>query len=316
MNTEYPKVSIIVPVFNEEAHVAKCLDSLLKIEYPENKLEIMVIDNGSTDSSAEIVRTYPVQYTLLPGVKVGAVRNKGAEIASGSIFVFIDGDCVVDPGWLKRAISILTCENMDAVGGLAGLRNNPNWIEANWILEQPGNPFVYQKTLVGACMIISKSAFNAIGGFNEVMSAGEDSDLSSKLTAGGFSYTISPKLNVVHYGFPITIQDFLLRQMWHSSSYGEDFGLILTDRIFLLVVIFTIGMFASVLTIVYPMLLPIVLMFLLFPPATLSVKRLYRFRFLTFNPVRLLQVFFIDVLYLFGRSISLLKGLGRRINIS
>ena len=76
-----PTISIIVPLYNEEQFIGKCLESLVECEYPSNKKEIIVVDNGSCDSSFEIASEFDVTLLKIVDVKVGAVRNFGVHHA-------------------------------------------------------------------------------------------------------------------------------------------------------------------------------------------------------------------------------------------
>ena len=95
-------ISIIVPFYNAEDHIKDCAESLLSQKYPTNDYEIIFVDNNSTDSSIDIVKSYP-QIKLLSESKQGsyAARNRGIKEANGQIFAFTDPDCVASPDWLR-----------------------------------------------------------------------------------------------------------------------------------------------------------------------------------------------------------------------
>jgi glycosyltransferase involved in cell wall biosynthesis len=96
-------ISVIVPAFNSEATLRECLDALLGQDYPANQYEVIIVDNNSTDSSAEIVRGYQ-RVTLLRERKRGsyAARNRGLREAGSDIIAFTDSDCVARPDWLSQ----------------------------------------------------------------------------------------------------------------------------------------------------------------------------------------------------------------------
>src|ERR1039458_10266218 len=97
-------VSIIIPAFNEEQSIRQCLDSLVRMGSPRESFEVIVVDNGSTDRTPEVVRSYSGALDLTVLAKadahVSALRNVGALHARGSTFAFLDADCTVPPGWL------------------------------------------------------------------------------------------------------------------------------------------------------------------------------------------------------------------------
>lgn len=96
------KASIVVPLFNAEAYLERCLRALLAQDYPHERYEIVVVDNNSTDRTAQIVRRHP-RITLAAEAKQGsyAARNHGTRLATGDVIVFTDPDCEPDPGWLS-----------------------------------------------------------------------------------------------------------------------------------------------------------------------------------------------------------------------
>ena len=137
MSRSVPSISVVIPVYNEERYLGACLTSLAKLDYPDSEVEIILVDNGSTDRSLDIAGGYDVKVYECPGVTVGAVRNFGASKATGKLIVFIDSDCVVKPDWLHRGLSSLG-EGVDVAGGLYLLRERPSWIERYWILNRRG----------------------------------------------------------------------------------------------------------------------------------------------------------------------------------
>ncbi len=95
--------SVIVPFLNEERYIECCIKSLLRQDFDVRERELIFVDNGSTDGSAEIVRRYP-EITMLrePLPNVYAARNKALAIARGEIIAFTDADCEVAPDWLSQ----------------------------------------------------------------------------------------------------------------------------------------------------------------------------------------------------------------------
>ncbi|MBN1814989.1 MAG: glycosyltransferase [Anaerolineae bacterium] len=98
-----PEISIIVPVYNAERYLGSCMEALLSQSYPKERYEIIVVDNGSTDVSAGIVRSYP-DITLLFEGRRGAyvARNRGIAEAHSAILAFTDPDCIPQPDWLEN----------------------------------------------------------------------------------------------------------------------------------------------------------------------------------------------------------------------
>src|SRR5262245_6871280 len=97
--SELPHVSVVVPVFNAQQTIRACIQSLLRLNYPKPNLELIFVDNVSTDRTPEILRQYQPDIRILHQSKKGpaAARNKGILNAAAEIIAFTDSDCVVDP---------------------------------------------------------------------------------------------------------------------------------------------------------------------------------------------------------------------------
>ena len=124
-------ISVIVPFLNEEPYIEKCIRSLLDQDFDKDKYELIFIDNGSTDRSAEIVRGFPNIIILEESIKCPyAARNKGLSVAKGQIFAFTDADCVVSYNWLtqiyegitKLSAAILLGKRFFSIGSSAALK--------------------------------------------------------------------------------------------------------------------------------------------------------------------------------------------------
>jgi glycosyltransferase involved in cell wall biosynthesis len=117
-NVESPLISVIVPFFDSERHIAACIESLLSQDAAGAPYEILLIDNGSTDNSRAIVERYP-ELIVLEESKPGAyaARNTGIRQTRAPLIAFTDADCVVAPDWLR---SIQTAMQDRAVAVLLG----------------------------------------------------------------------------------------------------------------------------------------------------------------------------------------------------
>jgi glycosyltransferase involved in cell wall biosynthesis len=109
-----PNVSIIIPAHNEERHIEKCIESLLAQEYRD--IEIIVVDNGSSDNTSKIVERYVESYggkvrllRMESNIGPGGGRNAGASNATGEILVFVDADMVFPPDYVTKLISPIQC---------------------------------------------------------------------------------------------------------------------------------------------------------------------------------------------------------------
>ncbi|HRD66719.1 MAG TPA: glycosyltransferase [Candidatus Competibacter sp.] len=209
-----PFVSIIIPSYNESKYIRLCLESLRNLNYPEDKLEIIIIDNGSTDDTVVICSEYTSKIYIALNLTVAGLRNFGADKAIGKIYAFIDADCIADVDWLKNAIKVLKQEDNCVTGSKCNVPPDAGWVEKVWFSQKTKGraEVVY---INSGNLIIPKEIFNKIGGFNESLKTGEDYDLC--LRAKKITKIISDNsVNVVHLGNPKTLGSFLKREIWHG----------------------------------------------------------------------------------------------------
>ena len=118
-----PFVSMVVPACNEGKTIGACLDSLAGQNYPKDKYEIIVVDNNSTDNTAEIARSFNT--TVIKEKRQGLVfsHRQGIAVSQGSIIAFLDADSLARPLWLKKMVKIYQQDE-----GVVGIGQNLNLI--------------------------------------------------------------------------------------------------------------------------------------------------------------------------------------------
>jgi glycosyltransferase involved in cell wall biosynthesis len=306
-----PIITIIIPAYNEQKYINECLKSIFHSNLGPKTFEVIVVDNGSTDGTVDIARSYNVSLYINEEANVGGVRNYGAKYAKGQILAFLDSDCVIDEGWLQRAINSVN-NNIDSVfGGQYLIRQNPSWLERNWVLNDNSSS-VEQTTLVGGCIVIKKDMFLKVGGFDESMLSGEDSDLTLKLRQSGYNVVIDPNLSVVHLGYPSSVPEFVRRQIWHSLDYINNFPKSMFDKVFLVTLVFLSGFFITFASVVFGysyFFAGISLIFI--STLVLSIKRLLRSDQKNCRVDKIISVVAVDFLYLLGRSLGVISGIFR-----
>lgn len=113
-----PLFSIVIPVKNEGALLSRCLDSLMKLDYPKDRFEIIVADGLSSDNTKEVARNYGVKLVDNDKQIVVSGRNRGFKEAAGDIVVFTDADCTFDAQWLRNSIKYFADDKIGGVGGV------------------------------------------------------------------------------------------------------------------------------------------------------------------------------------------------------
>jgi glycosyltransferase involved in cell wall biosynthesis len=114
-----PTVSVIVAVYNAQDTIGDCLQSLLALEYPSERWELLVVDNASRDATPRILEQYRSRLTILHESIRGpaAARNAGIRSATGELVAFTDADCLVDPRWLRHLVVPLADPAVAIAGG-------------------------------------------------------------------------------------------------------------------------------------------------------------------------------------------------------
>ena len=200
-------ISIVVPAYNAEDTIVKCIESLLSQTYPKDKHEIIVVDNNSKDKTYKIIQSFPDVIALQQRDKQnsGATRNFGIRHARGKIIANIDSDCIADENWLINGIR---CFEDHTVGGVCGLIKSQKpvtWIEKHQDRQKVhdySNADTEQRTvslLITGNAFIRKSIFDRVGLFEDSLSGGDDFDISQKiLTQTKYKLIFDPKAIVYH----------------------------------------------------------------------------------------------------------------------
>lgn len=115
---ENPLISVVIPVKNESAILRNCLESLIKLDYPKERLEIILADGLSTDNTREIALKYGVRIIANSNGIVASGRNRGFEEARGELVAFTDADCIFDVSWLKNSPKYFSDEKVAGIGGM------------------------------------------------------------------------------------------------------------------------------------------------------------------------------------------------------
>lgn len=308
-----PKVSVIIPLYNEEKYIAACLDSITKQTYPRALTEIIVVDNQSTDNSMAIAESFDVKVICSFAAYVGQVRNDGARVANGDVLIFLDSDCCAPENWIENGINLLKQSASSVIGGRYSLRALPSFFEKYWVLPEPIDSSI-QSDLIGGCIFIEREIFETVGGFSEVLTAGEDSQLSKDLD-GLAEFRVTTELNVVHLGYPHNLRGFFSRQVWQSSSYVQDITVSMREPMFLfgLINCFVVMLIAVFTVFGAESLALCSLLVMLALPFTLSIKRVIKTQCYIFGLRHCFPIYVIDFLYLHARSYGIAISMVRRL---
>jgi glycosyltransferase involved in cell wall biosynthesis len=197
----FPFVSIVVPVKNEAERLASLISVLEKLDYPRERYEIIIADNGSSDATPDIARKCSsVVLCEEPAGGSYAARNAAVRVAQGEIFAFTDGDCVPQPDWLKVGVSRVQ-QGADLVAGAIDLivatPRVDHRFDKKFFLQQ--QRWVKEKRAgATANLFVKRSVMGATGGFSERLTSGGDFAFCRAATDAGFSIVFEPAAIVKH----------------------------------------------------------------------------------------------------------------------
>jgi len=212
------RISVIVPVYNSIQHLKICLDSILVAIERHGNAELILLDNGSTDGSYELLLSEYSQKARVfrcADVTVAALRNEGLRVASGEYLSFIDSDMLVPDHYLETAASLFDTVDTDALVSTFALPPSPDWVGETWTRLHWNTPEGYVPLYSGT-FIIKRHAFESVGGFNPTLITDEDMELGARLNSAGCKIYKSPRFACVHTGEPRTLGEFFRRQSWHG----------------------------------------------------------------------------------------------------
>ena len=167
-----PDFSILIPVLNEARYLRQCLEGLEAQSLERERFEIIVVDNGSTDGTLDLLEAWPdVRVLHEPQRDPYIARNRAMEVASGRYFVFTDADCVAERDWLARIDESFEGGADIIVGRLLYPQDSTFWLDryadyydvkTQWLFDAPVNECLYGHA---GNMAIRKEVIDAIGPF-------------------------------------------------------------------------------------------------------------------------------------------------------
>jgi glycosyltransferase involved in cell wall biosynthesis len=204
---DYFSVSVVVPVYNDPDGIKDTLDSLATQEYPPHHFEVIVVDNGSTDHTAEVIREYvrddpkirlETEYSVHSSY---AARNKGIRSSRGSIIAFMDADMTVRADWLTKINRSLQEHNGDylACGVEVVGRNRTIYEIYDRITGFPIGSYLHDDHFAPTCCLVArKSLFIELGFFDPRLISGGDLEFGNRAYQSGKKLCYDPDIVMMH----------------------------------------------------------------------------------------------------------------------
>ncbi len=226
-----PMISVIICVYNGVHRVARAIESLAPSVVRYANYEVIVVDDGSTDGTQELVKNYDdVKLICAEHGGLSKARNLGADAAIGDIFAYTDDDCEVDPDWLFWIAKGYSEQEVDALGG-PNLPPIPLDEDEAVVAAAPGAPSHVMLSdkeaehIAGCNLSVRREAFFAVGGFSEVYQvAGDDVDFCWKLEKAGYKIGFHGAAFVWHRR-----RTSLLKYFKQQIGYGKAEALLMRD---------------------------------------------------------------------------------------
>jgi glycosyltransferase involved in cell wall biosynthesis len=221
--SDLPSVSVVVAAYDAEATIDECVRSLLALRYPRDRLELIVVDNGSHDRTREIVARHGDAVTLVDEGKRGpsAARNTGIRAGGGDVIALTDADCTVDEGWLATLVAPLGDPAVGIAGGTILARRPATAIELygesihdhRRAIEVFGRPYVITMNWAAR-----RQVFDEVGPFDESLLRGEDVGFSYRAVRAGYRLVYCSNAIVYHRNESSLVG--LFREGWTHGYHG------------------------------------------------------------------------------------------------
>ena len=209
---DYPLVSMVIPTYNSEKFIELCLHSTKNQTY--KNIEIIIVDKGSKDYTISIAKKYTDKVFVVPAKERSEQKNYGAKKAKGKYLYFVDSDFILEPTVIEEAVS--ECENHDY--DAVCVHNTSDPTISFWSKVRKLERDCYENDELNvAARFVRKDVFEAIGGFDEELIAGEDYDFHNRLLKAGYKVG-RIKAKETHIGEPKSIWEIAKKHYYYGKT--------------------------------------------------------------------------------------------------
>lgn len=223
-----PMVSIIIPVRNEAGLLKNCLESISNLDYPKDRIEVIIADGMSTDDTVNTAKQLGARVVLNEEKTVSPGRNVAFKLAKGEIIAFTDADCIVDKDWIINSLKYFKDDEVACVGGpnltpsdegdfgkAVGFVFNQGIFSAGSIHARELKEVKEVRSIPGCNAIYKKDALEKVMPIDETLLTCDDTELNQRLIDKGYKLLYTPDVFVWHYRRPNPKR--LFRQMYRYA---------------------------------------------------------------------------------------------------
>lgn len=220
-------LSVVVPVLDMADSIGACLEALAGQALPSGQFEVIVVDNGSTDGTQDVVRRYPVRLLHEPAAGACNARNTGVRAATGAFVAFTDADCVPSRGWLRHLARACANDQLDVVAGPLAVLDPEQSLLSRYsatvgqydparTLAHPAFPYA-----VTGNVCIRRSVLEAVGLFNPAFPTFDAAEFFWRLRQQmPLRATVEPRA-LVFYRTRSTLSAFLRQNYGYGQGTGR-----------------------------------------------------------------------------------------------
>jgi glycosyltransferase involved in cell wall biosynthesis len=209
------EISVIIPIYNEEKYIAKCLDSIIKSDFDKDKMEVLLVDGGSSDKTVEIIKEYQKKYPFFkllhnPKKIVPVAMNIGIKNAKGEYIIRLDAHSMYPKDYFKKLIYYHKKLNADNVGGIVVTevknKNNTSNAIKNVLSDRLGVGSAFRSgikeikevdTVPFGCY--KREIFDKVGFYDERLVRNQDIELNKRIKKAGGKIYLVPDIKCVYF---------------------------------------------------------------------------------------------------------------------
>lgn len=211
-------ITIVIPVKNDAIRLRRCLDSIARAGR-QAAPEIVVADNGSTDTSPTVASDAGAHVLQIPNVAVGELRNVAARSASGTVLAFIDADHELESGWFEAADESFQDPAVGAAGALYLSPPGGTWVQRMYGALRGQTVGRGETDWLGSGnLLVKRDIFENLSGFDTSLEACEDVDLCRRIRAAGWQVIGDERLRSVHHGDPKDLAALFRAELWRGRD--------------------------------------------------------------------------------------------------